>query len=161
MKSSNPVPPELFDAAKLKTACQNNSDTLGLYRQACENAQAWLDNAFRADEDIVRLIHLRASFIDQLLEAIWEQFDWQDATLSLVAVGGYGRGELHPHSDIDLLILTGDDCDQCKHCIEGFITLLWDIKLNIGHSVRSLEQCVLKLPAATLPWSPPWLNPDS
>jgi [protein-PII] uridylyltransferase len=142
MSNSDPVPPGLFDAASLKRACRESPDKLGLYRRACKEAQTWLDSAFRSGEDIERLIHLRSGFIDQLLETIWEQFDWHGAQLSLVAVGGYGRGELHPHSDIDLLILTGRDCDQCKHSIEAFIALLWDIKLNIGHSVRNLEQCI-------------------
>ncbi len=52
-------------------------------------------------------------------------------------MGGYGRGELHPHSDIDLLFLLGD-CDSGRERqLASFLTLLWDIGLNIGHSVRT------------------------
>jgi [protein-PII] uridylyltransferase len=73
--------------------------------------------------------------------ALWDHRDWQDAELALVAVGGYGRGELHPHSDVDLLLLLGDNCEQCREELEGFLTLLWDIGLDIGHSVRSITEC--------------------
>ena len=142
MNSAATLPLELFDADKLRSACDKSNDQLGLFRKACEDARTWLDSEFRAGLDIVELIHLRAVFLDQLLSCIWQQFDWQDADIALIAVGGYGRGELHPHSDVDLLILTGTGGDACEQGIAGFITLLWDIKLNIGHSVRSVEQCV-------------------
>ena len=62
--------------------------------------------------------------------------------MALCAVGGYGRGELHPHSDIDLLILLGEDCDSCTEVLSNFLTLLWDTGLNIGPSVRDLDECI-------------------
>src|SRR5690606_27419999 len=55
----------------------------------------------------------------------------------------YGRGELHPHSDIDLLILLKkSNTKPYKDSIERFLTFLWDIQLKIGQSVRSISQCV-------------------
>jgi [protein-PII] uridylyltransferase len=142
MASQVAPPIEMFDVASLQQACEHTANPLNLYRKACDDARAWLDRGFRDGADIVELIHLRAAFMDRLLLLIWQRHDWGEATISLAAVGGYGRGELHPHSDIDLLILTGDGCESCQQNIERFITLLWDIKLNIGHSVRTIAQCV-------------------
>ncbi|CAM5394612.1 Bifunctional uridylyltransferase/uridylyl-removing enzyme [Stutzerimonas stutzeri] len=67
---------------------------------------------------------------------------FRTAHIALVAVGGYGRGELHPYSDIDLLILLDDsDHEIFRESIEGFLTLLWDIGLEVGQSVRSIAEC--------------------
>ncbi|CAM5791206.1 [protein-PII] uridylyltransferase [Castellaniella caeni] len=60
----------------------------------------------------------------------------------LAAIGGYGRGELYPGSDLDILVLLERNPDAAgRECIEGFIAALWDIGLEPGHSVRTLAQC--------------------
>ncbi len=101
-------------------------------------------------DEIPDLIIGRAHFFDVWLTKFWEAqlsdkgIDWTTGPLSLVAVGGYGRGELHPFSDIDVLILVDDDAtldsEKLASHISQFITSLWDMKLNIGHSVRTLAQ---------------------
>ena len=83
---------------------------------------------------------MRSLRIDELLQGIWQSYQWGD-DIALIAVGGYGRGELHPYSDIDLLILTSDEGGDYRENIEGLITLLWDINLEIGHSVRTMSEC--------------------
>ena len=88
------------------------------------------------------MVNESARFADLMLSYAWDRFPW-DKDISLIAVGGYGRGELHPHSDIDLLILMRRNQPQkYRASIEQFLAFLWDIKLTIGHSVRSLSQCV-------------------
>ena len=63
---------------------------------------------------------------------------------ALVAVGGYGRGELFPHSDVDVLVLLPDDAAtrRARRRVERFVGALWDVGLEIGHSVRTVAQCV-------------------
>jgi [protein-PII] uridylyltransferase len=62
--------------------------------------------------------------------------------LALVAVGGYGRGELHPCSDIDIMVLLPkSDSADWQTDIERFLAFLWDIGLEVGHSVRSIDDC--------------------
>ena len=59
-----------------------------------------------------------------------------------IAVGGYGRGELHPSSDIDIMVLLPkSDSADWQPDIERFLTFLWDIGLEVGHSVRSIDDC--------------------
>ena len=90
------------------------------------------------------LVAERAQLVDEVLLRAWQiHFSESDAA-SLVAVGGYGRGELHPGSDIDLLILLGGESDfeSLKPNLEQLLTLLWDIGLQVGHSVRTIDDCV-------------------
>ena len=62
---------------------------------------------------------------------------------ALVATGGYGRGELYPCSDIDLLVLLADEPTEAeREALERLIGALWDIGLELGHSVRTVEDCI-------------------
>ena len=102
-----------------------------------------LDIQYQAGADVRTLVACRSKVMDTLLQGIWQTFGFNDDA-SLIAVGGYGRAELHPYSDIDLLILTpGEMTPELGENISMFITLLWDLRLDIGHSVRSIEECVL------------------
>jgi len=136
-------PIELFDHASLSARLSSGESAITVLKSAIEHANEELDQRYRNDEEIGVLVSSRAHFIDQVLKLAWQQMSWPDEkNIALVAVGGYGRGELHPHSDIDLLILTRNDrISKYKTCIGSFLTLLWDINLEIGQSVRSLKQC--------------------
>ncbi len=81
---------------------------------------------------------------DEVLRDLWINAQFP-ANTALLAVGGYGRGELFPHSDIDVLILLGDQNDDDEHfktSASSFITACWDAGLEIGSSVRSVSECV-------------------
>lgn len=112
--------------------------------QAYKNALSSLQQTIRDSFDPVHsnvdeLTSLRSNFIDQLLCKAWRQyFDQTKSDTTLVAVGGYGRGELFPGSDIDLMIITGRlPTQKTLDCIQQFIVFLWDIGLEVGHSVRT------------------------
>ena len=93
-----------------------------------------------------RLIKALTRHVDATLALLWAQTSLPAST-ALVAVGGYGRGELLPHSDIDVLVLLPEEASTdagspLKAAIEAFITACWDIGLEIGSSVRTLADCV-------------------
>ncbi len=101
-----------------------------------------LQTRFEAGDAIVELVHARAGVIDQILIELW-QHHVEAPGAALIAVGGYGRGELHPYSDIDVMLLLPDDLPKNdEEGLAAFVTALWDIGLEIGHSVRTVEQCL-------------------
>lgn len=135
--------PELFDRGQFQAELALKSSPIAAFKKALKQAREVLDARFASGRDIRRLVEDRAWFVDQILHEAWKRFDWsEDADIALLAVGGYGRGELLPHSDIDLLILLDSaDHEVFREPIEGFLTLLWDIGLEVGQSVRSVDEC--------------------
>ena len=132
----------LFDLDLFRTELAGSRSPVAPFKAALRELQARFDDQFRAGADIRDLVRGRAWYLDQLLAIAWAQHEWPDDGIALVAVGGYGRGELHPHSDIDLLLLLEQDDDTAyREPLTAFITFLWDIGLEIGHSVRSLNDC--------------------
>jgi [protein-PII] uridylyltransferase len=120
-----------------------------LFKEAIQEALKDHETRFIKGEDAAKLVRERATFMDEIMRLAWNRFDWNEnasrwwkTRISLLAVGGYGRGELHPHSDIDLLILLERNSYKLHAAnIQSFLTLLWDIGLDVGHSVRSVTEC--------------------
>jgi len=93
-----------------------------------------------------RALRMLAQLTDRTLTQLWEHAGFS-ADTALVAVGGYGRGELFPYSDIDVLVLLPDGCqpeqdETLKTRLESFIGSCWDVGLEIGSSVRTVDECV-------------------
>jgi len=117
--------------------------TLDSYKKHFSDFLDWLKHSV-ATQSVATLVKARASFIDQILTQLWRHYQLDlDPQLALIAVGGYGRGELHPYSDIDLLILTSSRLSkQQQDKIGQFITVLWDLRLEVGHSVRTIKETI-------------------
>ncbi len=97
---------------------------------------------FEADLDADVLLRKLSSATDQLLRSLWRTHGF-DRRAALIAVGGYGRGELFPHSDVDLLIIIDEPTrTELSSDLEAFVGACWDLGLEIGHSVRSIEECL-------------------
>jgi [protein-PII] uridylyltransferase len=89
-----------------------------------------------------RLIRALARHVDGTLAELWQHSAIPPAA-ALVAVGGYGRGELFPYSDVDVLVLLPDDEDEAmRSAASRFVTACWDIGVEPGSSVRTVVECV-------------------
>ncbi len=92
----------------------------------------------------------RSVFMDNLITAIYkaalnkfDNFNKKKSSITLIAVGGYGRREMAPYSDVDLLILTPNQKSKNIESIAEFILyMLWDIGLKVGHAVRNINECI-------------------
>ena len=125
-----------------------SKDDIQAWRGELKSQQQALERAFFTHKNAARLLKNHAKCIDNLLKTVWLRANIH-APCSLIAAGGYGRGELFPYSDVDLLILVPENISQAQantqnQAIEALIGALWDIGLNVGHSVRNLQECVLE-----------------
>ncbi|NHN37726.1 [protein-PII] uridylyltransferase [Pseudomaricurvus alcaniphilus] len=135
-------PPLFFSQYRFRQHLfSDGANQITVFKDALHGADVHLNDRFAEGEEIRSLIFERASLVDCILHYAWHQFPWSD-NACLIAVGGYGRGELHPKSDIDLLILLRQELPEDLASAEKLLLLLWDIGLNIGHSVRTMEQCI-------------------
>ncbi len=119
------------------------SDPVPDFRAALEEGDRELARRFHADEPVETLVRDRALLVDALLVRAWTMHAANvSGELALVAVGGYGRGELLPCSDIDVMVLLPQrERPGRAAALEKFLTFLWDIGLEIGHSVRTIDDC--------------------
>ncbi|HEX7036843.1 MAG TPA: [protein-PII] uridylyltransferase [Pseudomonadales bacterium] len=111
-------------------------------RQRIADKDAELAERYWRNDDVDRLVAERAAFFDELIRTIWEARVPPEARrdLAVFAVGGYGRGELFPHSDIDLLIVARRP-HRLQRVISDFLHDLIDLNQTLGHSVRTPREC--------------------
>lgn len=118
-------------------------EPVATFREALAEGDAALRARFLADEAVEELVRDRSRLLDILLTRAWQLHAGTHAhDLALLAVGGYGRGELLPCSDIDItVLLPKSEATPWVGGLERFLTFLWDIGLEIGHSVRTIDDC--------------------
>ncbi|MDQ6618280.1 MAG: [protein-PII] uridylyltransferase [Pseudomonadota bacterium] len=112
------------------------------WRQELSDGRNVLRSSFVERPDTPSLLRGHARLVDRVIGDIWRELR-APSHMALVAVGGFGRGELFPHSDVDLLLLLGHDADRtAAQFVERLLGVLWDIGLEPGHSVRTITQCL-------------------
>src|SRR5574343_1820645 len=111
-------------------------------RTALNLGQTDLANTYLARPDHKAYLSGRTALVDRLLTQLWSQAE-MPASTTLIAVGGYVRGELYPHSDIDVLIaLDAPPSPALEETLQQLISKFWDIGLAVGHSIRTINECI-------------------
>ncbi len=132
-----------LDWAAIDAALAAAGSSVERLREVLQAANGALVQRFLAGQATTDLVADQAAVIDRVIRTTWERScgpQLPDAVLA--AVGGYGRGELHPCSDVDLLVLLpGRDKRDAREPVSAFLTLLWDIGLQVGHSTRTVDEC--------------------
>jgi len=119
------------------------SPEIGTYRERLRSGAAALFERFDHGIAVDQLVRQHSQLVDGLLCDIWQRHIPADCGAALIAVGGYGRQELHPASDVDILILIAPEgVTKLDEAVEQFVTLLFDVGLQPGHSVRTVDECI-------------------
>lgn len=129
--------------AETRTKLQHRLDTgdnpVAAFRQTLSEATEHLFERYDQGTPVGDLILARSHLVDILLQEVWQRHIPAGAGAALVAVGGYGRRELHPGSDVDIMILLEDAEEEA---LSRLITFLFDIGLKPAYSVRTVADCV-------------------
>lgn len=142
--TGNTRPPHtLFDSAAFADWIDTSENPLPLLRSFLKDGIDTLKQRFLTGTPATELLPLHVWLVDQILVQACRLHTKRCAgQVALIAVGGYGRNTLHPYSDIDILLLLANESDPLlPEAIGRFISLLWDIGLEVGHSVRTIEDC--------------------
>ncbi|MEC9361789.1 MAG: [protein-PII] uridylyltransferase [Pseudomonadota bacterium] len=134
----------IFSAPRIRSRLAKGGYSITAFRETLTCGRDRLYALFHDGVPADSLVHARAHLVDEVLRAAWQKF-LPEVTqgLTLVAVGGYGRGELLPHSDIDILLLhSGDALELHRKALEHLTAFGWDIGLEIGQSARTVDDCV-------------------
>lgn len=145
------VSPPWFDAESIKRQLSDQQfddplgRTLSAFKSALKQGRQALIAMHEERRPIADIVRASSDLIDELLICAWDTLcaNCPTSTISLIAVGGYGRQELNLNSDIDLLILSEQALSDTEVSqVESLIQLLWDLNLEVGHSVRTIGESV-------------------
>jgi [protein-PII] uridylyltransferase len=129
--------------AKLQRLLDVGDNPVAAFRQPLNEGTEYLFRCYDRGAEIGDLLLARSLLVDMLLQEAWQRHIPKGTGAALVAVGGYGRQELHPGSDVDIMILLEDaEQDNLGPAGAELITFLFDIGLKPGYSVRTVEDCV-------------------
>jgi len=133
----------IFSAPKIRARLSADNRSIAAFRDTLNWGRERLFTLFHEGVPADSLVHARAHLVDEVLREAWLKFLPENPQgLAMVAVGGYGRGELLPHSDIDILLLHEPGAlDQYRKALEQLTAFGWDIGLEVGQSVRTVQDC--------------------
>jgi [protein-PII] uridylyltransferase len=136
------IPPPAHAYEVVDAAAVDTMTVIAGWKERLKAGRARLFEEFDQGASIASLVLGRSRLIDKVLCEVWKYHLGETEDAALVAVGGYGRQELHPASDIDILVIVEPDADaRLAAPLERLVTCLWDIGLEVGHSVRTPEEC--------------------
>lgn len=140
---SEPGSSGALDLNQLRQILNDSNDLLTAGKEVFTLGNERIHQCYQAGTPASVLIRLQTALTDLVLLRLWSNFiNNDDESLTIAAVGGYGRGELHPHSDIDIAILLASPPSSAQEeGIGQFLTGMWDLGLQVGHSVRTVEDC--------------------
>jgi [protein-PII] uridylyltransferase len=120
-----------------------SAEARSAFRAALKGAHERLRDDYYAGTSADELVAARARLIDEILAEAWRASGLNNRRVALLAVGGYGRGELHPASDVDVSVVVADgrSLKAASPRLEPLVTFLWDIGLEVGLSVRTVREC--------------------
>src|SRR5260221_2835549 len=128
------------EAANAAPAAAHTAARIVFWRDQLKCGRDALRAAFFARPDTPKLLREHAHLVDRVVRGVWREAGLPPE-LALMAVGGYGRGQLFPHSDVDVLILLPQHGVAPPPGIERFFAPPLGIGLGLGHAVRTVAQC--------------------
>lgn len=146
--SNSPRPSPIAEAPnqqenRLGESVPSPINPIAAYKARLKADRQSLYGKFDQGTPVAALVLERSQLIDGVLREAWTRHFGDTEDAALIAVGGYGRQELQPASDIDIMILIDPEADpRLSDPLEGLVTFLWDIGLEVGHSVRTVDDCV-------------------
>lgn len=134
---------QLRSVADFSRALQT-AQPIAAFKSAIAQKNEELRLRYHPKQSPVELLREKARFIDTVLSACWRHFLADEAPQqALIATGGYGRSELFPYSDIDILILLDTNLSETiQDKLSAFSNFLWDIGLKPGLSTRFIPECI-------------------
>lgn len=144
MYAANYTDIELFNQQQFESDLKTATSELKVFHNVLKLGHDVLKERFQAQKNATNYVTQRTWLVDQILLQVWQHKSacLDPNTVALVAVGGYGRGELHPHSDVDLLILLESPMSATtQDCLEHLVRFLLDLRIDVKQSVRTLAEC--------------------
>ena len=134
----------IFSARRIRSRLSGAQQPIDAFRETLKWGKQRLFSHFHDGASADDLVKAHAFLVDEVLREAWQRhLNRPVEGLALAAVGGYGRGELLPHSDVDLLLLSRPGAIEAnKESVEAFMAFLWDIGLEVGASVRTVQDCL-------------------